>query len=193
MAVPIEVSYHRFDPPDGLRDRVDRHVRELDRYEHVITSGRVVVAGAHRHGDKTVLEISVELDVPGTRVVGRRSADYPDAAGRRGVAQAVTEAFRAAQRQLRERVATLREDVKTLSHQPEYGRVGEIDRTDRNGFVEMADGLSLFFSAAVVRNADFDALAEGDTVLVTRSDEEGTYGPEASSVEPTAAPDARLR
>lgn len=192
MAAPIEVSYHRFDPPSGLDERIRRLIGELDRYQNHIIDGRVVVEGAHSHGHKTVVEIAVELDLKGAKVIGRRSAEHPSPAGQRSLTQATTEAFRVAQRQLKEHTAALKEEVKTLEHQGEQGRISEIDRTRESGFVEMKGGESLFFSKAVVRRTDFEALHEGDTVIITRHDEEGAYGPEASSVE-LFAPDARMR
>ncbi len=192
MAAPIEVSYHRIDPPAGLDERIHKLIGELDKYENDITSGRVVVEGAHRHGHKTVVEVAVELDLPKAKIVGRRSAEVPSPAGQRSLTQATTEAFRVVQRQLKEHMASLRHDEKTLEHQPVYGRISEIDRASESGFVEMPDGTSLFFSRAVLRNADFEALLEGDMVMATKADEEGTYGPEASSVEPVA-PDNKIR
>ena len=192
MAAPIEVSYHRFDPPETLRDKIGDLVGELDKFENDIIAGRVVVEGAQRHGSKTVVEIKVELDLKGHKAVGKRTAEYPDPAGQRTVERAATEAFHVAARQLKKHGQALREDVKTLDHAIEVGRVYDIDLANRNGFIEMPDGSSLFFSEAVLRNADFEALFDGDTVRVVRHDEEGVYGPEASWVEP-AAPDTRQR
>lgn len=192
MAAPIEVSFHRFDPPDVLRDRIDKLIGDLDKYEDEIVAGRVVLDGRHRQGNKTVVEIHVELDLRGKTAIGKRSAEYPDPAGQRTVAQATTEAFRVAQRQLKQHAQALREEVKAHPHGQTTGRIFDLDRNARTGFVEMPDGMSLFFSDAVLRNADFESLHDGDTVRVVRRDEEGTYGPEASSVEP-AAPDTRQR
>lgn len=192
MAAPIEVSYHRFDAPDQLKDRIGTLVRELDRYEDRIIHGRVVVEGAQRHGSKTVVEIKVELDLKGKKAIGKRTAEHPDPAGKRSVEEAAVEAFHVAIRQLKRHGEALQEEVKHHDHGIEVGRVYDLDLANRNGFVEMPDGSSLFFSEAVLRNADFEALFDGDTVRVVRRDEEGTYGPEASSVEP-AAPDTRQR
>lgn len=192
MAPPIEVTYRHFDAPDALKDRIRTLVGELDRYGDEIVHGQVVVEGAQRHGSKTVVEIKVELDLKGRKVIGKRSAEHPAPAGRRSLEEAVAGAFHVATRQLERHEDRLQEEVKTHEHGIEVGRVFDIDLANRNGFVEMPDGSSLFFSEAVLHGADFEALFDGDTVRVKRRDEEGTYGPEASFVEP-AAPETRQR
>ena len=193
MAAPISVTYHRFDAPDHVREKIEALVTQLDKFEDAITDGRVVVEGAHRHGSKTVLEIRVELSVKGRRIVGKRSAEYPAPAGKRSFVKAATEAFHVVQRQLKEHQDKLvGHETKTLQHQRERGRILSLDPDVKTGFVEMADGGSLFFSADVVVDGTYDALAEGDTVLVTVAESEGTYGPQASSVDPEA-PEIRSR
>lgn len=193
MALPIEVTYHRFDAPDHVREKIDALIAQLDKYEGAITDGRVVVEAAHRHGDKTVLEIRVELNLKGRRVIGKRSAEYPAPAGQRSFVRAATEAFRVVQRQIKEHQDKLSgHETKVLRHQRERGRILSLDRDVETGFVEMPDGVSLFFSADVLKDTDFDALLEGDTVLVTAADTEGAYGPQASSVE-LEAPNVRAR
>jgi cold shock CspA family protein/ribosome-associated translation inhibitor RaiA len=193
MAAPISVTYHRFDAPDHVREKINALVAQLDKFDDAITDGRVVVEGAHRHGTKTVLEIRVELSVKGRRIVGKRSAEYPAPAGQRTFVKAATEAFHVVQRQLKEHQDKLAgHETKSLQHQRERGRVLSLDRDVGTGFVEMPDGASLFFSADVVKDDAYASLAEGDTVLVTIAESEGAYGPQASSVDPEA-PEVRSR
>lgn len=193
MAPPIEVSWHRFDPPDHIREKIAALMEQFDRYEDAITDGRVVVEGANKHGDKTVLDIHVEIDVKGKRLVGKRTAEYPDPVGQRTFERAATEAFRVVVRQLNKHTDKLQpHELKELGHQPQRGRIESLDRIDETGFVEMPDGLSLFFSNKVLKDTEFRALLEGDTVIVTVADSESPYGPQASSVE-LESPDVRSR
>lgn len=185
MPAPIEISYHRFDPPDDVREKIEALVPDLDRYEDHITGGRIVVDGSHNQGSKTVLDIAVELDVKGKRIVSRRQAEYPSPVGQRTFSRAATEAFRVAQGELKEHVAQLKasQEPGRMAHEMGRGRIQSLDRTVENGFIEMADGTSLFFAAAVVEGP-FDALAEGDMVRVRVADDESPYGPQAAAVQP---------
>jgi cold shock CspA family protein len=193
MAPPIEVTYHRFEPDHHVREKIDHLVSELDKFEDVIIDGRVAVEGAHHRGDRTVVEINVELNLKGQRVVGKRSGEYPAPAGQRTFDKAATEAFRVAMRQIKEHRGKVQpHEMKDLQHQHERGRILSLDRVEETGFVEMPDGVSLFFSADVLKDTEYRALAEGDTVLVTVADSESPYGPQASSVE-LEVPDVRAR
>jgi cold shock CspA family protein/ribosome-associated translation inhibitor RaiA len=193
MAPPIQVSWHRFDPPDHIREKIAALMEQFDSFEDTITDGRVVVEGANKHGDKTVVDINVELNVKGKRIVGKRTGEYPDPVGQRTFERAATEAFRVALRQLKAHTDKLQpHETKQLDHQPQRGRIESLDRIDETGFIEMPDGVSLFFSKKVLKDTEFRALLEGDTVIVTIADSESPYGPQASSVE-LESPDVRSR
>lgn len=74
-------------------------------------------------------------------------------------------------------------ETKQLDHQPEHGRIETLNAAERNGFIEMPGGVSLFFSEDVVEG-DFDQLGVGDEVLATAADTDSSYGPQASFVKP---------
>jgi len=193
MAPPIEISFHRFDPPEHVREKIAALLPQFDRYEDAIIGGRVLVEMANRHGDRVVLEIHVEVDLKGRRIVGKRTAEYPAPASERSFDRAATEAFRVALRQIRAHTDKLQpHETKELAHQRERGRIQSLDRIEDTGFVEMPDGVSLFFSRDVLKDTEFRALAEGDTVIVTVADSESPYGPQASSVE-LEVPEVRSR
>lgn len=193
MAAAIEVTYRHFEPDGPSRDKIDELVRQLDKFADTIIAGRVVVDGAQKHGSKTVVEIHVEVEVKGKRLYSKRTAEYPDPAGQRAFTRAATEAFHNVQRQIREHGDRLSvHEHNVLEHQRERGRILSLDRNEETGFVEMPDGVSLFFSAAVLKDTEFNALVEGDMVLVTVAQSESPYGPQASSVE-LESPEVRAR
>jgi hypothetical protein len=68
-------------------------------------------------------------------------------------------------------------------HPAGHGRIARLNPAVRNGFIEMPDGESLFFSEAVLEG-DFDKLTEGDEVIATPAEAESPYGPQASAVKP---------
>jgi cold shock CspA family protein len=184
MESPIEVSFRHFEPSEAIRERIDQLISELDKFADDIVSGRVVIDGTNRHGQKKVVSIGVELSYPGGIAVGRRSGEFPNPAGQQTFDTALTEAFHTAASQIRNHFNKIHPvETKRLSHQPLRGRVERLNTDVRNGFVEIPDAESLFFSEAVLQG-EFDALQEGDEVMVTASDEEGPYGPQARSVKP---------
>ncbi len=184
MDAPIEITFRRFEPTDRIRAKIEELIGQLGKYDGQIVSGRVVIDGQNRRGQKTVVSVRVELNYPGGTALGRREADIPQPAGQRGFDSALTEAFHTAAEQLRSHFAKVRpQESNQLEHQPVHGRIGRLNNDVRNGFVEIPDGGSLFFSEAVLQG-NFDALAVGEEVLVTQAEAESPYGPQASMVKP---------
>ena len=184
MDSPMEISFRHFEPTDRIRARIDEHTTALENFEGGVTSGRVVIDGKNRHGKKSVVEIVVELNYRGGVAVGRRSAEFPSPAGQQTFDTALAEAFHTAESQVKQHYKKRRpQDSKDLDHQPGHGRVVRLDPTVRTGFVERPDGESLFFSEAVLEG-DFEALHEGDEVIVTPAEALSPYGPQARAVKP---------
>lgn len=182
MDAPIEVSFRHFEPSDRIRAKIEELTGQLDRHDREIISGRVIIDGKNRIGHKSIVSIHVELAYPGGLAVGKRSGEFPSPTGQRTFDTALTEAFHVAAGQVANHFERMMpQEGKQLTHQPEHGRIARLDNTVRNGFIEMHDGATLFFSEAVLKGR-FEALAEGDEVLAIASDEEGPYGPQASSV-----------
>lgn len=186
MDAPIEITFRRFEPTDRIRSKIDELVGQLEKFEGEIISGRVAIDGQNKRGQKTVVSVHVELKYPGGTAVGRREADIPQSAGQRGFDSALTEAFHTAASQLRSHFAKVRpQESNQLVHQPQHGRIERLNKSVRNGFIELPGGSSLFFSEAVLQG-DFDALAIGDEVMVMPAEAESPYGPQASLVKPVA-------
>jgi ribosome-associated translation inhibitor RaiA len=184
MDVPMEITFRHFEPTDRIRNRIDEHIEAVENFEDAIVSGRVVVDGKNKHGQKSVVEIVVELHYRGGVAVGRRSGEFPSPVGQQTFDTALTEAFHTAESQIKQHFRKMRvHDVKELDHQPGHGRIARLNPSVRNGFIEMPDGESLFFSEAVLEG-DFDQLTEGDEVMATPAEAESPYGPQASQVKP---------
>lgn len=184
MDVPMEISFRHFEPTDRIRNRINEHIAAIENFENGIVSGRVVIDGKNRRGQKTVVDILVELNYRGGIAVGRRSGEFPSPAGQKSFDAALTEAFRNAESQVKQFFKKRRpQDLKDLEHQPVHGRVVRLDPNVRSGFIEMPDGVSLFFSEAVLEG-NFDRLEEGDEVLAIAAEAESPYGPQASMVKP---------
>ena len=183
MDAPVEISFRHFEPTERIRELIENHVAAIDNYENSITSGRVIVDGKNHHGSKTVVDISVELKYRGGLALGRRSGEFPSPAGQRTFDMAVAQAFEVAENQIKEHFRKRRDgkDSGETELQPGHGRIARLNASVRNGFIEMPDGESLFFSEAVLEG-DFDRLSEGDEVLALAAAGESAYGPQASQV-----------
>jgi hypothetical protein len=184
MDSPMEISFRHFEPTDRIRAKIDEHTAAIENFEDGITSGRVVIDGKNRHGKKSVVEVVVELNFRGGVAVGRRSAEFPSPAGQLTFDTALSEAFHTAESQVKQHYRKRRpQDLKDLEHQPGHGRIVQLDPAVRTGFVEMPNGVSLFFSEAVLEG-DFEKLQEGDEVIVTPAEASSPYGPQARAVKP---------
>lgn len=182
MDAPIEVIFRHFEPSDRIRAKIDELVGRLDKLDREVISGRVVIDGKNKIGHKSVVSVNVELTYPGGVAIGKRSGEFPSPFGQQTFDTALTEAFHSASMQVAEHFEKrMPQEVKHLAHKPEHGRIARLDDEERNGFIEMHSGGTLFFSEAVVKGK-FDQLAEGDEVLAVAADEDGPYGPQASAV-----------
>ena len=110
------VSFRHFEPTDRIRDRIDELIGELDKFDDIV-SGRVVIDGQNKHGNKTVVGITVELNYPGGVAVGRRSGEYPNPAGQQTFDTALTEAFHTAASQIREHFRKIHARQATVPQQ----------------------------------------------------------------------------
>lgn len=186
MATPLNIAYQHFEPNDAVRGELQALVDGLERHGDAITDGRLVVEAAHRHGERTNLEIRLELDVPRKgKVVVKRQAEWPAPRGLPSLIEAATQAVRVAEEQIREHREKMRvpQDARPAgTRQSIHGRIARLNPTVGNGFIEVREGPDLFFAEAVLENAAFGELAEGDEVYVTVAEGEGPYGPQASSV-----------
>jgi putative sigma-54 modulation protein len=101
MAMPVQVSFHNMDRCDVLEKAITRHVTKLKTlYGRVMACRVVVVASQRREHRIKVVDVVVDLSIPGEDLVTRsRTGDdaRPDADA------AVNEAFERAARRLRER------------------------------------------------------------------------------------------
>jgi len=187
MALPIDFSYHKFEPTEGIKSTLEELVQRLEKHEDDIISGRVVVDGDQKHGHKTIVEVAVELTVPGDVIVAKRQAEFPAPAGQQSrLDKVAADAFKVAEQQLVQHMAKMRpRDTKVHETGQAMGRVVRLNERVRNGFIEMPDGPELFFAETVL-DGEFDDLGEGDEVKVTIAPGEGPYGPQASYVRPVA-------
>ena len=94
----------------------------------------------------------------------------------------VMRAFDAVHRQLDELSDIRQGEVKQHEGAGETGLVVRLFPEQNYGFVEVKEGPSLYFTRNAVTGGEFEDVAVGTLVQVTRATAEGPMGPQASSV-----------
>ena len=177
MQTPVQIDFHDFTPTDTQRADIREHLAEFERMFGGIIAGRVVVKGSgqhHRTGGLTDINIRLklpagkEVDVSRTPDADERHSDFNFALG---------DAFRRAQRQLRDQVERMQGEIKNPVRQP----IGTITKLfDDHGFLESSDGLEIYFHKNSVLDGRFSKLQPG--LKVNFVEELGEEGPQASTV-----------
>jgi cold shock CspA family protein len=178
MALPIDLTFKHIEPSEAIRSAIEEYAQKLPEFYPGLLRCRVVVSAPHRrHRKGKLFELRLELDVPGNNiVVNRRPGDM---FAHQDVYVAIRDAFKAAERRLKEYRAKIDQEVKT--HEiPPHGRITKLFREQGYAFVETPDGREYYVHRNSVLNNAFDRLEIGSEVRFTP--ERGEKGPQASSV-----------
>ncbi len=180
MQVPIEIRFHQIEPSDSLEAEIRAHAERLDRLYGRLTACRVSIEPPpHQRQTGNLWNVHIELSVPGkTLVVTRDPHKAHLRHARPDLRKSIKEAFKSAERQLKDFKRVIRGDVK--AHEaPFQGCVVRLDPGGEYGFLRTAAGGELYFSRTSVLDG-FDALKVGDTVHYSSID--GDSGPVANKV-----------
>lgn len=180
MEIPPKLEVLGLRPSAHLRELIATNIAKLERRYGRITSCQVAIRAPNRHhrmGEPFAVTIRLALpnrkdvDVnPPPRALDHRQGD---------LSFAVNDAFRRADRRLREYATKLRGEAKIHRGQP-AGRVLRIDHDGQFGFLQSEDGREIYFHAHSVIGGKFDRLKPGSGV--TFHEEIGEKGPQASTV-----------
>jgi ribosome-associated translation inhibitor RaiA len=186
MQVPLEISFHNLDSSEWVEREIRARVDDLERIYSRLTSCRVHVdQRARNESGKIPPVVRIELGIPGRRDLAvthepdhlQRKFQSPD------IQNAINEAFRIAERRLRE----LKERREDRSQQPPHeaereflGQVAEMHPDRDHGFLINNTGSLLYFHRSSMLNGDFDDLVRGDDLHYV--EEIGDTGPIATKV-----------
>lgn len=111
MNFPLQITHRQMESSLSLDEHIQNEAEKLERYFDKITSCRVVVELPHRHSEKgRHFHVTIEVHVPRHQlVVGR---DPEERVTHEDPYIAVTEAFKALRRQLKETAQRRRREVK---------------------------------------------------------------------------------
>lgn len=182
MQKPLQISFKNLDKSEHLETLIRDRVDKLEQFYPRLIGCRVVLEKPARSATaKASLAIAIELDVPGRpKIIAKREDDRRDAKGDN--LKLISQAFDAAQRQLEDLTRVASRDVKQHENAGETGCIMQVEKLEDHGFVELAQGESLYFSREAVADNRFDDLKPGMVVHVTRAVRESAMGPAASSI-----------
>ncbi len=175
MATPLHLSFRDMESSPNLEAFVRDWMTKLEHVYDRIERADVIVERPHQHHHQGQrVRVRITLAVPGPDVIV--SHDHSLDAAHENAYVAIRDAFRAARRQLEDRVRELRGDVKARI-EPEHGRVSYLDVEGEWGYLESGARRIYFHRNSVL---DAEPLAVGDEVRFV--EEPGIKGPQASSV-----------
>jgi len=181
MQVPLEIRYHQLDPSPALDEEIRAHVDKLERLYPRLTACRVAVECLHhQHQTGNIIEVHIELSVPGrTLVVSREPHKAQQEFAHPDVRASVKQAFKAAERQLKNYKEQQKGEVKNHPT-PMYATITQLVPEEDHGFLMTTTGALLYFNRTSCMTEDFDSLRYGDAVHYIQV--EGDNGPVASKV-----------
>jgi ribosomal subunit interface protein len=178
MQVPLEIRFHNIDRSAAVEAAIRERAAKLEQFADRIVSCTVTVEGSHKHHRQgNLYTVRVDVRFPGGEVVASRDPSAHHS--HEDVFVALRDAFKAARRQLQDRVRVQRGDVKPRAEQP-HGKIIALDAAHDCGRIETSDGREIYFHRNSVLNDGFAQLEIGTEVRF--SEEHGDEGPQASTV-----------
>ncbi len=111
MQKPLQIRFHNLEHSDAIEASVRKHAKKLEQFNESIISCQVTVESPHKHQHKGVLyHVVIDVRVPGDEIVVSRMPD--DEHAHEDVYVTIRDAFKAAQRQVREHLRIRRGHVK---------------------------------------------------------------------------------
>lgn len=181
MDEPLEIVFHNLEPSPAVEADIRERFAKLEKLYDRLTACRISVEALHKqHRTGNVYEVHIDMLVPGGELVvskephkAKQKYASPD------VYTSIRDAFKAAERQLKEYKRQQREDVRPAD--PLFqGQVAEMHPEEDYGYLLTKDGALLYFHRNAVMDGTFDGLKMGDVVHYIEAD--GDTGPTAVKV-----------
>lgn len=178
MEIPLQLQFHDTPKLPWVEDLVRRRAEKLERFCDKIIACRVTVDEPHKNVSGNPYRVQIDLTIPpGHEVVIKRlPGDNDPGADLRSV---LTDAFDAAERQVKDLVERRRRDIKTHD-EPRAFVVRKFDG-DGYGFLKTPEGREIYFHKNSVVNGDYPRLEVGTQVRFEET--MGDMGPQATTVQ----------
>ena len=186
MQVPLEIAFHNMESSDWAEQEIRGRVADLESIYDRITSCRVRVEQRATNVNDTIPPVvRIEMGIPGGKdlVVAHEPDRLQLKFQRPDLRNAINEAFRIAERQLRDYKDKLKDHGTEVRHEATQNNLGQVTELnpDRDfGFLLTKEGGQLYFHRNSLLNGDFDALKLRDEVYYV--EDVGDTGPIATKV-----------
>jgi ribosome-associated translation inhibitor RaiA len=186
MQVPLELAFHNTEHAQWAEDDIRARVAELEELYGRITSCRVRVEQRADNQNGTIPPVvRIELGIPGAKeiVVAHEPDHLQRKFQRPDLHNAIHEAFRIAERRLRDLKEQRERRTKEPLHDSEnqsLGQVAELAPERDHGFLLTKEGGLLYFHRNVLLSGDFEKLSRGDELYYI--EDVGDTGPIATKV-----------
>jgi len=177
-----EITFKNTDVSPALDARIRDRIGRLERFHHGIIGCRVVVEEGHKApaSAKNPLALTLEVQIPGQLLASHGEEEIREVKDNTG--NLVTRVFEAMEHQLDAAVARTKRQVKAHSADHEIGRISRLFPHQGYGFVQVGEGIELYFTENVLHGLAMGELEEGTSVIVSRAHEDGPMGPMANAV-----------
>ncbi len=173
-----EIDFADFKVSSTITKKIEAKLQKLIRHSNRIISAHVTVRLPHRHRNKHIYHIQVQLDVPGHSIVVNREPEMNYAHSDINVA--IRDVFDKVTRKLDEVFETRRERPHPAAG-AQHAYVLRFDPNSGYGFVVTADGEEIYFNANSLVGSSLDHLKAGVEVRINT--EEGEQGLQVSSLQ----------
>src|SRR5689334_693157 len=186
MQVPLEIAFHNIESTPWAEELIRARVRELEEIYGRLNSCRVGVDQRAQNARGTIPPVvHIELGIPGRKelVVSHEPDHLQRKFQRPDLRNAIHEAFRIAERQLRdlkEQRAGRTKKSDEDSENQSLGQVAELAPERDQGFLMTKEGGLLYFHRNVLLSGDFEKLSRGDELYYI--EDVGDTGPIATKV-----------
>jgi cold shock CspA family protein/ribosome-associated translation inhibitor RaiA len=186
MQVPLEIAFHNIKSEKWAQELIRTRVVELEEIYGRLISCRVRVDQRAKNSSDTIPSVvRIELGIPGRKelVVSHEPEHLERKFQRPDLRNAIHEAFRIAERQLRDLKEQRERRTKEQHHDSEnqaLGQVAELTPEKNQGFLITNEGSLLYFHRNAMLSGDFDQLRRGDEVYYV--EDFGDTGPSATKV-----------
>jgi len=186
LQVPLEISFHNMEHSDWAEQEIRNRVADLESIYDRLVSCRVRVEQRAKNSSGTMPPVvRIEMGIPGRKdlVVSHEPDHLQQKFQRPDLHNAVHEAFRIAERQLRDHKDKSTDHTKDLRHEAEHqnlGQVAELVPERDHGFLLTKEGGLLYFHRNSLLAGDFDALTLREEVFYVEA--MGDTGPIATKV-----------
>lgn len=184
--VPLEIAFHNMDSSEWAEEEIRGRVADLEAIYDRLTSCRVRVDHRATNANDTIPPVvRIEIGIPGRKdlIVAHEPDHLQQKFQHPDLRNAINEAFRIAERQLRDYKDKLKDHSKEARHEADHQNLGQVTELNPErdfGFLLTKEGGQLYFHRNSILVGDFDALKPADEVYYI--EDVGDTGPIATKV-----------